>query len=281
MKVISFINMKGGVAKTTLAVNVADCLVRREKKRVLLIDVDPQFNATQCLMNGENYYNYTSSGKDTIINIFDRTARPMAGIVEGSKTITPKKIQQVKPISIKKDFDLIPGALDLYMLEMAAGDGREFSIKNYLKSLNDKYDYVIIDTPPTPSVWMSSALLASNYYLIPTKADPISITGIDLLYSIIEQKKSRYGIDEIECCGVILTIAEKNTNVFKNAVDHIKADKRWKDKLYKGILPKRIEVARGQLNQNFILDGLDSEIKRSLVDIVSEIQKRVGDVDEE
>lgn len=74
MKVISLINMKGGVAKTTLAVNIADYLFRRHGKNVLLIDVDPQFNATQCLMSPEEYIKYINQGKDTIVNLFDRNS---------------------------------------------------------------------------------------------------------------------------------------------------------------------------------------------------------------
>ena len=66
MKVVSFVNMKGGVGKTTLAVNIADFLTSRHAKKVLLIDVDPQFNATQCLINGDDYVEYIKNGGTTI-----------------------------------------------------------------------------------------------------------------------------------------------------------------------------------------------------------------------
>lgn len=280
MKVISLINMKGGVAKTTLSVNIADFIARRLKKNVLLIDVDPQFNATQCLISGEDYYEYMLQRKDTIINIFERNAYPVTGIVTGSATVTPKSMSKIEPYSVKANFDLIPGALDLYMLEMSAGDGREFCIKNYLDFVKDKYDYVIIDTPPTPSVWMSSALLASDYYLIPTKADPISITGIDMLFSIIEQKKSRYGIRNIQCCGVVLTLAEIATIVYKNAVSNLSKSDRWKKLLYRSYLPKKTIVAREQLQQRFILDSENDVLKASLTGIVRELLAKVGDENE-
>ncbi|PAD67941.1 chromosome partitioning protein [Bacillus sp. 7586-K] len=274
MKVISLINMKGGVAKTTLAINIADCLHNRHHKRVLIIDVDPQFNATQCLMSGEQYVEYIKEGNDTIVNVFDRNFRPTVGIIDGQKLNKPKSLEQIKPYRTSRGFELLPGALDLYKLEMAPGEGREYRIKNYLKEQN--YDYVIIDTPPTPSVWMTSALLASDYYLIPVKPDPISLTGIDLLHGIISEKTDNFGLS-IKCCGLVFTIAETHTNVFKNANESILNNKRWKSKLYKNHLLKRVEIARKQLHQGFILDIDDSELKRSLTSIVQELIERTGE----
>lgn len=277
MKVISLINMKGGVAKTTLAVNIADCLFQRQGKKVLVIDVDPQFNATQCLMSGNEYVEYIKEGKDTIVSIFDREMRPSISFTEGVKTRKPRSLDDVLPYKTKRGFMLLPGALDLYKLEMAPGQGREFRIKNYLASLkDDKYDYVIIDTPPTPSVWMTSALLASQYYLIPVKPDPISLTGIDLLNGIVAEKVENFG-NKIMCAGVVLTVAEESTLVFKEAKRNLFSSPIWKDKLYSRSLPKRTEVARKQLKQQFILDIDDSLLKSCLIAIVKELVERVGE----
>ncbi|WP_017754233.1 ParA family protein [Calidifontibacillus oryziterrae] len=274
MKVISLINMKGGVAKTTLAINIADCLYKRHGKSVLVIDVDPQFNATQCLMSGKEYVKYLKDGNDTVVNVFDRSFRPTVGIVEGQKVNKPKSLGDIKTYKTLRGFELLPGALDLYKLEMAPGQGREYRIKNYLREKN--YDYVIIDTPPTPSVWMTSALLASDFYLIPVKPDPISLTGIDLLHGIISEKTENFGLT-IKCCGLVFTIAEAHTKIFKNAKNSITNSKRWKGKLYKNHLLKRVEVARTQLKQEFILDIGDSELKRSLTSIVQELIERTDD----
>lgn len=275
MKAISLINMKGGVAKTTLSVNIADYLFKRHHKRVLLIDIDPQFNATQCLISGDEYVNYIKSNGDTIVNVFDRNFRPTVGVIDGPSVKTPKKLGEIKPYPTSRGFELLPGALDLYKLEMAPGEGREYRLRNYLKEVQSKYDCVIIDTPPTPSVWMTSALLASDYYLIPVKPDPISLTGIDLLGGIISEKTENFGL-EIECCGIVLTIAEENTNVYKNAIRNLSKSKKWKDKLYARHLPKRTEIARRQLNQEFILDYTDATLKHSLTAIVNELIERTG-----
>ncbi len=277
MKTISLINMKGGVGKTTLSVNIADCLSRRYGKKVLLIDVDPQYNATQCLMKAEEYYEYKTSSKDTIVDIFERESHIEVSVLDGNAEKIPDEIEEIRPLAISNRFDLIPGALDLYKIEMSAGEGKEFGIKQYLNSVKDKYDYVIIDTPPTPSVWMTSALLASNYYLIPTKTDPISLTGIDLLHTIIETKSRRYGLSKLKCCGVVFTITERNTLNYRNAQGNLKSNERWKRKLYTYSLCKRTKMATEQLNQKFILDMTDSQLKSDLNNIVKELLRRIGD----
>lgn len=273
MKVVSFINMKGGVAKTTLAVNFADCLARRHNKKVLLIDVDPQFNATQCLMTPEQYMAHLDESGDTIVNVFDRNSRATGSTVNKAAIDKPKTLEDIQVVS-SGSFDLLPGNLELYRLEMAPGEGRENRLKSYIQKLEDQYDYVIIDTPPTPSVWMTSALIASNYYLIPVKADPISLTGIDLLKSIIEEKRENFSLN-LFCAGLVLTLIEENTKVYKSAEENLRKDKHWKKHLYKQGMPKRTAIANKQLDQIHILDSDDADTKMRLTSMVSEFVRRI------
>jgi len=266
--------MKGGVAKTTLAINIADCLSKRHHKRVLLIDVDPQFNATQCLMTPEEYMSHLSDDGDTILNIFDRSSRVFASSVSSGSPVAPKNIEDIEVVNISNDFDLLPGNLELYRLEMAPGEGRENRLKNYLSKIEDNYDYVVIDTPPTPSVWMTSALIASNYYLIPVKADPISLTGIDLLKSIIEEKKENFGLT-LDCAGLVLTLTESTTIVYRNAKKNLGKDQYWRQYLYPVSLPKRVGIAQSQLDQVHILSGNNSESKTAITGITTEFINRV------
>lgn len=275
MKVVSFINMKGGVAKTTLSLNIAHCLCTRHDMKVLVIDVDPQFNATQCLMSGNNYVKHIEKQKDTIISVFDRCLRPTVGIVNGPSQSTPQNLEDIVPHEVLSGFDLLPGALDLYRLEMAPGEGRENRLKRYLETVESFYDYVIIDTPPTPSVWMTSALIASDYYVIPVKTDPISLTGIDLLHGIINEKKENFGLN-IKCLGLVFTIVEENTVVFRRAKENLGANIRWKKLVFKKFLPKRTEVARQQLNQDFILSSNDPILKTSISNITNEFLLRIN-----
>jgi chromosome partitioning protein len=275
LKVVSLINMKGGVAKTTLAINLADCLVTRHNAKVLLIDVDPQFNATQCLMKPDKYVDHIRSDGDTILKIFDRSPRIVASTVNNSGNASPKKLEDIAVVKIKKDFDLLPGNLELYRLEMAPGEGRENRLKKYLNIIENKYDYVVIDTPPTPSVWMTSALIASDYYLIPVKADPISLTGIDLLKSIIEEKKENFNLN-LKCAGLVLTLTESQTVVYQDAKTNLKNDIYWKRYLYPITLPKRTRIAQRQLQQNQILDdGNHQDAIRAITGITTEFLNRV------
>lgn len=273
MKTISLINMKGGVGKTTVAVNLADFLANREGKRVLLIDVDPQFNATQCIMDDKRYIDYMSKGGCSIIDIFDTMERPLASFVEGKSVKEPTKLEDIIPIKSGRKFDFIPGALQLFKLEMASGSGKELRLKNYLAAISDKYDYAIIDSPPTPSVWMTSALIASDYYLIPVKSDPISMTGVDLLQGIINEKSSNYGFD-CKCCGIILTMVELNSNSYKNAYTYFNQSERWKNYIFNKYLLKRVAISKGQLNNKFIRDIDDPKLKAQFSSVVQEIIRR-------
>jgi len=267
--------MKGGVGKTTLSINIADCLSSRYDKKVLLIDIDPQFNSTQCLFNVEQYIEHLKDKKDTITDIFDKNTKITISTVSGVNESKSKELQKIEPVEIKNNLWAIPGNLELYRLEIAPGEGRESRLKRYLQSNKEKYDIVIIDTPPTPSIWMTSALIASDYYLIPTKADPISLTGIDLLNNIVKEKKENLDLT-IKCIGVVLTITEEQTRVYKSAKKFLTEHKTWSDLLYSRELQKRTELAGKQLD-NFILDLQDSRIKTSLIGIVDELLKRIED----
>ncbi len=275
MKVVSLINMKGGVGKTTVAVNLADFLVKIEGKKVLLIDVDPQFNATQCVMSGEKYIEYISNGGYTILDIFDSQIRTTTSVVSGQGTKQPIELKDIKPLKSNRGFDHVPGNLQLFKLEIAPGSGRENRLKIYLQQQAEKYDYAIIDSPPTPSVWMSSALIASDYYLIPVKPDPLSMTGIDLLQGIINEKKENYGFN-CKCCGIVLTMVENNSKAEREARTYFNSKERWKDCVYNRNMLKRVAIARGQLTNTYIRDIDKSELKAEFSAIVKEFIRRTN-----
>lgn len=273
MKIISFINMKGGVGKSTVAINVAHCLAERNQKKVLIIDIDPQFNATQCIMKAEDYIEHMRTGKDTICSLFspDRVA---AKSVSGPLVEKGKEISKISPVEISDYLHILPGDLGLHRIEVAAGSGQEFKLKRYLDSISDKYDYVIVDTPPTPSIWMSSALIASDYYIIPVKPDPLSRTGIDLLDSIIEDKKGNFDL-KIKCAGVVFNMVEENTTVFRETKNFFNNSNTWRNYIFRSFLPKKVAIARRQTSGEHILKTKDSTLHMKLVRVVDEIEERI------
>lgn len=274
MKVISLINMKGGVGKTTLAVNIADCLVRRHSAKVLILDVDPQFNCTQCLMAPEEYVSHREANKDTMLDLFDRK-RIRASTVAGASAVAPKNLEEINVVEARENLFLLPGSLDLYRLEMAPGEGRENRLKAYLSAIEDStpYDYVIIDTPPTPSVWMTSALIASHHYLIPVRPDPLSLTGLDLLKSIVDDRKENYGL-AVTCVGVVLTMTRQGTNVLADARHYLSNDGYWKSKVFESDIPGRTAFAKQQLNNMFMLDEPAPDMKTAIINVTNELLTR-------
>ena len=275
MRVISFINMKGGVGKTTLSTNVAHCLAVHEKKKVLLIDIDPQFNATQCFFSGDNYVKYMEDGSDTVLDLFDGDVTRVS-TVRGASHKSKKCYEEIKPYKIMDNLYILPGNLNLFKIEISAGSGKENRLKKYLDVVKQilGFDYVIIDTPPTPSIWMTSALVASNYYVIPVKPDPLSYTGVSLLQTIIDQKKEDLDL-QLKFLGIILTMVEESTLVYKRCVETIKSTDNLKDYLFGNFIHKRTEIPKQQLSQSFILDLEKSELSYNLVAIIKEMIKRI------
>lgn len=277
MRKVSFINMKGGVGKTTLSTNVAHCLATRENYKVLVVDIDPQFNATQCFFSGDKYIEYLKNKGKTILDLFQENVANIS-TVDGVTGIKSFNYSDIKPVQILDNLFMLPGNLNLHQIEISAGSGKENRLKKYLDEINKihHFDYVIIDTPPTPSIWMVSALLASDYYIIPVKPDPLSYTGIELLQNIISRKKGDLDLN-IKCMGIVLTIVEEGTIVFNKCMETIGKKKQLKDLLYKKYLKKRTDIAKFQLNQQFILDQSKDDIKLSLTGIVQEMLKRIND----
>ena len=188
--------------------------------------------------------------------MFNDEPAPTISVADGPAGNAAVSLEDIKPYSLKKNFDILLGDLQLYRLEMGAAQGREHRLKRFLDTLDaeDKYDLVLIDTPPTPSAWMTSALIASDGYLVPVKPDPISRVGIDLLRGIVNRCCQNFGID-VQCFGVVLTITETGTLILQEAEKILREDEFWKDKRFAATLPKRTAIAKSQRDQELILDS--------------------------
>ena len=245
-KVISFINMKGGVGKTTLTINIGKQLANMNKK-TLIIDMDPQFNATQSLLlyktqigdsdtgleytiideqdeeiivkqeiTSSEYYRELSNKNETALQLFEST-----DICEG-KTLTKK---------ILDNLYLIPG--DLNLSKEISGDtsGKVGAVYNYIQENNilSDFDYVLIDCPPTWSILTHSSLFASDYYIIPSKVDLYSSIGISLLEEQIEKKIRKDTVHkqlrgDLKRLGVIFSLVHRKIIAEQGRMEHIKSE---------------------------------------------------------
>ena len=118
-----------------------------------------------------------------------------------------------------------------------------------------------------------AALLASDGYVVPVKPEPLSRTGIDLLRGVVERCSQNYG-HPVQCFGVVLTIVETNTLVFKDAKRFLDENAVWRGKRFQSVLPKRTALAAGQGNQQLILDLPDETMKLALVGIAREFLEK-------
>jgi chromosome partitioning protein len=220
--------MKGGVGKTTLAANLALGLARFHNKRVLLVDLDPQFNATQYLMWSEDYLAHIKDGKKcTIKDIF--IARTSESVGFASETIIKDtKVKPTKDNCIVRIYnnasggvlDLVPSTLDLMEADIL-GRGIENKLKNFLDKIKKGYDYVLLDCPPTISLFTISAFLASDSYLTPIKPDWLSSIGLSLIDRAMRRFSDNYG-KEIEYLGLVFVMA-KPTRLMKSIMKQLRA----------------------------------------------------------
>ncbi|MEQ5325290.1 MULTISPECIES: ParA family protein [Proteus] len=187
--VISFINMKGGVGKTTLCIGIAEYLSNYLGKKILLIDIDPQFNATQSIMGKYNRV-------EEYINTLQPNNKTIRKILETKNSIsTTKEIINIDDVitEITNNLDIILGNMDIIFdtdqVSIRVKKLNKFIIDNDLKS---KYDYILIDSPPTISIFTDAALIASDYYVAPIKIDYYSILGASNLINVIDYLKENH-----------------------------------------------------------------------------------------
>ncbi|MHA1410592.1 MAG: ParA family protein, partial [Candidatus Odinarchaeia archaeon] len=167
-KSIAFLNMKGGVGKTTMAVNIAQYLSMKKNKRVLVIDLDPQYNATQYLVDTDEHPEYVNGKDPTVLDIMTPKGFGYKSILNGEEKVHSKEDIKLKDVvrtiwvGIKGKLDLIPGTIHLINLEMASR-GVEHRLQNFIRRIKDAYDFIFVDCPPTYSIFLLSGILACDY----------------------------------------------------------------------------------------------------------------------
>lgn len=278
-KVISFINMKGGVGKTTLTINIGYTLVKEFKKRVLIIDMDPQFNATQALMTKfksiEEYQNLLETGPTIATLLTNQNSSLIDN--KDSDLIIQNSTQHLMSEGTGK-LDLVPGDLSLTQFESTVR-GSEKMLKKLINSeVMNQYDFILIDTPATYSIYSQASLYASEYYIVPIAPDVFSTLGYNLLQKAL---KNDLVLEEkpLTNLGVIFTLTSKvdknkdrvTKKVNRNSIqDSFNDEQRFKFTLYEN------EYIRTGKLESFIYDMTST--KSNIINITKEFLEKLGEL---
>lgn len=199
--VVSLINMKGGVGKTTLAAQLAHAADKRDL-RTLAIDLDPQANLSQALMGAKAYVKHLNEKRPTIVNIFEQYVPPTVTAPSPSKV-------SIEDVIIKKagywsdtTLDLIPSRLELAQT-LKNPTGKERWLAKALSKVVGGYDLVLIDCAPTESILTEAAYHCSRYALVPVKPEFLATIGLPLLAKSIEEFVAENSDHSLDICGVV------------------------------------------------------------------------------
>ena len=258
--VIATVNMKGGVGKTTLTVNLATCLAKHHGKRVLVVDLDTQISATLSLMPPHDFAKVRRERR-TLGQLIYKTIKP-----NSKSKLTIQDIIQPYICNIH-GLDLLPGDIDLYdeylvseMLHKQASieENRDFSeiwnyfesqlIRGILEPIINNYDFIILDCAPGYNLLTRSGIVASDYYLLPARPEPLSIVGIQLLERRISKLKESHksgNIVNLKLLGIVFILSGGNLmgRYYKQVMQRVTQD-FTPTQLFNQKIPMDVNVAK-------------------------------------
>ncbi|MCC6567779.1 MAG: ParA family protein [Anaerolineales bacterium] len=219
-RIYTLVNQKGGVGKTTTAINLGAFLARLGQ-RVLIVDIDPQANATSSL--GVDKNNVSISTYDALLS----------GDVPASAILFNERLQ----LSLLPSSPSLAGA----EVELVEEEGREFRLRDALASFKDKYDYILIDCPPSLGLLTVNGLVAAkDGVLIPVQCEYLALEGLGQITQTIERVQSSL-FPKLRVRGVVLTMFDSRTNLASDVVKEV--NNHFPGQVFKSVVPRSIRLA--------------------------------------
>ena len=218
-RIIAIANQKGGVGKSTTAINLSACLAEKNQT-VLLIDIDPQGNTT------------SGVGVDK-----DNAEATLYELLVGACELKDCIIENVY-----ENLSLIPANVNLAgaEIELVGVEGREYLLKNQIDTIKDKYDFVIMDCPPSLNILTINAMTTANSVLVPIQCEYYALEGLTQLIHTIELVQERLN-SELVIEGVVFTMYDARTNLSLQVVENVKNN--LNQSIYKTIIPRNVRLA--------------------------------------
>jgi chromosome partitioning protein len=253
-RIVSLANQKGGVGKTTTAINLAASLAACERK-VLLVDLDPQANATSGVGVSKN----------------DRNS--MYPVMVDGMNIT-QIIQQTE----LPGFHVAPSSVDLVAAEVELSDaiGREFHLRRALQPVANDYDYILIDSPPSLGLLTVNGLTAANSVLVPMQCEYFAIEGVAQLLNTIERVRDFLN-PALEIEGIALTMFDERVNLARQVAEEVR--RHFGDKVYRTVIPRNVRLGEApSFGKPIILYDIRSRGSEAYINLAKEFIGRAEHV---